>query len=128
MSRGTTARASCQAPRDTQTPIGGRAAPLIMYLVREVLHCRPGKVGALVEMFKRMGEVMRDKGYEPFRLFTDVSGEQFWTLVLESESASLTEFQSMEADVLSDERARAIMSGYHDLVQNGRREIFKVVE
>lgn len=71
---------------------------------------------------------MRDLGHEPFRLFTDVSGERFWTLVLESESASLADFQAMEAEIMSDDRAGEIMSGYHDLVQNGRREIFKVVD
>ena len=28
--------------------------------------------------------------------------------------------------VMSDQRAQAAMSGYHDLVRNGRREMYKV--
>jgi hypothetical protein len=97
-----------------------------MYKIREVLHCRPGKVGELVKRFKELGNVMRDLDHEPFRLFTDVSGEQFWTLVLETEFATLADFQAMEAEVMSDARAGAIMAGYHDFVLDGRREIFKV--
>lgn len=97
-----------------------------MYKVREVLHCRPGRVGELVQKFKALGDVMRDMDYEPFKLYTDVSGERFWTVVLESEFATLADFQAMEAEVMSDARAGSIMTGYHDLVQDGRREIFRV--
>ncbi|MGE0158491.1 MAG: hypothetical protein AB7T31_03710 [Gemmatimonadales bacterium] len=97
-----------------------------MFMVREVLNCRPGKVGELVKKFKALGEVMRAMGEEPFRLYTDVAGEPFWTLVLERDYATLDAVPALEAKVMSDERARAAMSGYHDLVKNGRREIYKV--
>ena len=55
-----------------------------MYVIREVVHCKPGKVGQMVEKFKAIAAVMRDIGYQPFRLLTDVSGEPFWTLVAET--------------------------------------------
>jgi hypothetical protein len=98
-----------------------------MYMVREVLYCRPGKIGELVERFKALGEVMKEMEYEPFRLLTDVSGERFWTLVLESEFETLDGFREMEAHVLSDTRAQSAMTGYHDLVESGRREVYTVV-
>jgi hypothetical protein len=98
----------------------------LMILVREVLSCKPGKVGELREKFASLGAVMEEMGYTPFRMLTDVSGERFWTLVLESECERLDDFREMEARVMSDDRARSIMSGYHDLVLSGRREIFKV--
>lgn len=97
-----------------------------MYMMREVLHCRPGKVGELVARFRELGTVMEELGYPPFRLYTDVSGERFWTLVLESESDSMDGFLDMESKVMADERARSAMSGYHDLVIEGRREVFRV--
>jgi hypothetical protein len=50
-------------------------------MVREVLSCQPGKVGALAKKFKALGEVMKDMDLEPFRIYTDVSGAPFWTLV-----------------------------------------------
>jgi hypothetical protein len=57
---------------------------------------------------------------------TDVTGPQFWTLVLEREYASLDEVAALEAKVMGDPAAKAAMAGYHDLVDSGRREIFKL--
>ena len=99
-----------------------------MFLIREVLHCRPGKVGELIKRFKALGKVMEDAGVEPFRLFTDVSGERFWTLVLETEVETLDAHHEMESQLMSKDEARQAMAGYHDLVENGHREIYKVVE
>jgi hypothetical protein len=97
-----------------------------MYMVREVLHCAPGKVGKLVEKFKALGALMSEMDLDPFRVYTDVSAEQFWTLVLEREYAGLDEVQELEARVMGDARAQEIMEGYHDLVRSGRREIYQV--
>ena len=96
-----------------------------MFMVREVLNCKPGKVGALAKKFKELGEVMRDLSLEPFRIYTDVAAT-FWTLVLEREYESLDEILEVEARVMSDERAGPVMSGYHELVVEGRREIYRV--
>ena len=97
-----------------------------MFMVREVMHCRPGKVRELVKKFQALGEVMKGMGVEPFRIYTDVAAEQFWTLVLESEYETLDDIQAVEAKVLGDEGGKAAMVGYHDLVVEGRREIYKV--
>lgn len=99
-----------------------------MFMVREVLNCKPGKVGELARKFKALGAVMKAMQLEPFRLYTDVAGEPFWTLVLEREYGNLDEIVAVESRVMGDERARAAMAGYHDLVLNGRREIYKVEE
>lgn len=97
-----------------------------MYLIREVLYCRPGKVGSLVQKFRDLGRVMERHEYEPFRIYTDVSGERFWTVVLESEAETMDSSRDMEANVMADEEAQEIMAGYHDLVMEGRREIYRV--
>ena len=97
-----------------------------MYLIREVLHCRPGKVRALVQKFQELGHVMERHEHEPFRIYTDVSGERFWTVVLESEAETVEAARDMEATVMADEEAQKIMEGYHDLVREGRREIYRV--
>jgi len=97
-----------------------------MYLFREVLICRPGKVRTLIDKFKALGAVMEGMGFQPFRLYTDVSGERFWTLVLESESDSLDAFREMEASVMANPEAQKAMEGYHELVLEGRREIYRV--
>ena len=51
-----------------------------MFLVREVLNCRPGNVAEMVKRFETISRVMERMDLKPFRLLTDVSGERFWTL------------------------------------------------
>jgi hypothetical protein len=46
-----------------------------MYVIREVLHCKPGKVRQMVEKFRQISAVLKDMGQEPMRLLTDVTGE-----------------------------------------------------
>jgi hypothetical protein len=99
-----------------------------MYLVREVVNCRPGKVGEMIKKFKSLSAVRKRLGIKPYRLFTDVSGEKFWTAFAETEVESLDEFFEMEKRVMADGEAREAMAGYHELVEKGRREIYKIVE
>jgi heme-degrading monooxygenase HmoA len=96
-----------------------------MYVVREVMRCKPGKVRDMVNKFKGLSGVMHKMGLKGFRVLTDVSGEQFWTVVAETEFDSLDDFVAMEEKVMANEEARKIMGGYHDLVEKGRREIYK---
>ncbi|HSM60204.1 MAG TPA: hypothetical protein VK849_05380 [Longimicrobiales bacterium] len=97
-----------------------------MYVMREVLRCRPGKVGTLLKKFEALNGVLARLGHPPFRMMTDVAGESFWTLVLESEAPTMEAFLEMEASVMSDPDARSAMEGYHELVEHGRREVFKL--
>jgi hypothetical protein len=98
-----------------------------MMLVREVMLCKPGKVRALVEKFLAMKKLMEKSG-KSLRVMTDVASERYWMLVAEMEVASLSELETMDRD-MSPEDAKAfgeIMKGYHDLVDSGRREIYKL--
>jgi hypothetical protein len=61
---------------------------------------------------------------------TDFSAERYWTIVAEMEVADLAEFEKMMTgegqkpeDVKEYEK---LMEGYHDLVDHGRREIYKI--
>lgn len=96
-----------------------------MFMVREVLSCKPGKVGELVRKFRALGDLMQTMGLAPFRLYTDVAGEPFWTLVLERDYETLDQIPEVESRVMGEASAREIMSGYHELVLSGRREIYK---
>jgi len=98
-----------------------------MYVFREVLQCKPGKVGELRKKFQALNGVLTQLGYPPFELMTDAMGENFWTLVAESKAESPDAFFAMEEKVMGEEEARQIMNGYHDLVVSGRREVFKSV-
>jgi hypothetical protein len=96
-----------------------------MYVVREIVNCKPGKVRKMVEKFKSISTVMREMGLEPFRLMTDVSGEPFWTIVAESRVERIDDFFAMEQKLMANETLGKVMADYHDLVVSGRREIYK---
>lgn len=97
-----------------------------MYMIREVLQCEPGKVRELTDKFKAINELIEGMGLEPFRLYSDYTGAPFWTLVLQHEYESLEAAQEFEKDVFGQDAAKAIMAGYHDLLIEGTREIYRV--
>ena len=97
-----------------------------MYIVREVVQCRPGKVRDMVDRFKGLSEISEKLGYRPFRIYTDVSGEEFWTVVSDTEVDQIDDFFEMTQKAFAQEETRQLMSGYHELVKTGRREIYKV--
>ena len=97
-----------------------------MYLVREILNCKPGKVRPLVEKFGVISNALVSRGHEPMVLMTDVGGERFWTLVAETRVERLDEFMEVEQELMGDPDVRGAMSGYHDLVEAGRREIYRI--
>jgi hypothetical protein len=97
-----------------------------MYVIREVLHCKPGKVRQMADKFKVISHALQDMGHEPMRLLTDVTGEPFWTIVAEARVEKIDDFFAVEQKLTADERVREAMVDYHDLVESGRREIFRV--
>ena len=98
-----------------------------MLLVREIMHCKPGKVRPLVEKFLAMNKLMEKSGMGRMRIMTDVSAERYWTIVSESEVESLDAYLAMTGMSAEDAKEfEKIMQGYHDLVDVGRREIYKI--
>jgi hypothetical protein len=97
-----------------------------MYIIREVLSCKPGKVRQLMDRFRTLSAAVQQTGRPPLRLLTDVSGEPFWTLIAEASVETVDEFFTMEQALLGDESVRNAMAGYHELVESGRREIYRV--
>ena len=97
-----------------------------MFMSREIMHCKPGKVKELVEKFKVLSEAMKGMGVPPFRIYTDLSGEQYWTVVAEQEIESIDEMNATAQKAMADPKVAAAMKGYHELVNDGRRELYKV--
>jgi hypothetical protein len=97
-----------------------------MYLIREVLNCRPGKVRQMVDKFKQISMVLEEMGHEPMRLLTDVAGEPFWTIIAEAKVEKIDDFFAIEQTLTANETLRKTMADYHDLVAGGRREIYRI--
>ena len=97
-----------------------------MYVIREVLRCKPGKVRSMVEKFRTISALVQETGHEPLRLLTDVSGEPFWTVVAEARVETIDDFFAMERTLMANEALHQAMADYHALVESGRREIYRV--
>jgi hypothetical protein len=97
-----------------------------MYVIREVLHCKPGKVRQMAEKFRAISRALQEMGHEPMRLLTDVTGEPFWTIVAEAKVEKIDDFFAVEQKLTANESVAKAMADYHDLVESGRREIFRV--
>ncbi len=95
-----------------------------MLLIRDIMYCKPGKVRPMVEKYLAMAKLGEKKGMGKMRVLTDVSGERFWTIVSEMEVPSLEAFMAMGQGSDEMKEFEAIMKGYHDLVDSGRREIY----
>jgi hypothetical protein len=104
----------------------GRERRDVMYVIREVLNCRPGRVRDMVEKFRSISMVLKDMGQEPLRVLTDAAGESFWTVVAEAKVEKIEDFFAIEQRLMANEGLRKTMADYHDLVDRGRREIYRI--
>ena len=101
-----------------------------MYLIRDIMYCKPGKVRPMVDKFKAMNKLGEKMGMPRMRIMTDFCAEQYWTVVSEMEVENLQAFEKMmEMPQGTADDAKAfeeVMKGYHDLVDRGKREIYKI--
>ena len=101
-----------------------------MLLIREVFYCKPGKVRPLVEKFAAMNKLGMKAGMPKMRIMTDFSAERYWMLVAEMEVKDMGEFERMMSGTGMSEQdgkeMEALMKGYHDFVDHGKREIYKI--
>ena len=101
-----------------------------MLLVREIMYCKPGKVRPMVEKFLAMNKLGAKVGMPTMRVMTDFAAERYWTVVAEMEVGSTDEFERMmQGGGQNKDDMKAlenIMKDYHDLVESGRREVYKI--
>jgi hypothetical protein len=110
---------------DARSPFFRISLEDVMLMIRELMYCKPGKVRPMIEMFVKMSALMERKGLGKMRVMTDVSGERYWTIVAEFEVESFDKFMAMD-NAAANKEMEPLMTGYHDLVDHGRREIYKV--
>ena len=63
----------------------------------------------MVKKFKSLNALAPKMGTKPFRIFTDVSGKPFWTVVAETEADTLDEFFAMLEKTMANEEAGRIV-------------------
>ena len=102
-----------------------------MYIIRDIMYCKPGKVRPMVEKFLGMSKLGEKMGMPRQRIMTDFCAEQYWTVVSEMEVPDLAAFEKMMTDMSNvnaedTKKFEELMKGYHDLVDHGKREIYKL--
>jgi hypothetical protein len=97
-----------------------------MLLIRDIMYCKPGKVRPMVEKFVAMAKLNEKKKMPKMRVMTDVSAERYWTVVSEMEVESMEALMAMMQNPDNAKEFDAIMKGYHDLVDHGRREVYNI--
>ena len=101
-----------------------------MYLIREIMYCKPGKVRPMVEKFLTMSKLGEKSGMPRMRVMTDFSAERYWTVVAEMEVPDLGALEKMMSAPPGStddmKQMEEIMKDYHDLVDHGKREIYKI--
>jgi hypothetical protein len=101
-----------------------------MFVIRDIMYCKPGKVRPMVEKFVAMSKLSEQLGMPRMRVMTDFCAERYWTVVSEMEVSDLQAFEQMmsqpQGSAEGMKKFDDIMSGYHDLVDHGKREIYKI--
>jgi hypothetical protein len=97
-----------------------------MFLVRDIMYCKPGQARAMVQKFLALSKLSEKMGLGPMRVMTDVSAERYWTVVAEMEIDSIEKFTEMSRTSMQHKEFQEAMKGYHDLIDQGRREIYAI--
>jgi hypothetical protein len=97
-----------------------------MFLIRDIMYCRPGKARAMVDKFVALSKISQQMGMGSMRIMTDVSAERYWTVVSEMEVESLEQYTETSRKSMEIKEVQDVMKGYHDLVDHGRREIYMI--
>jgi hypothetical protein len=97
-----------------------------MFLVRDIMYCKPGKARQMVDKFKAVAKAGEKMGMGSMRVMTDVSAERYWTVVAETEVSSLEQHTEMTRKAMEMPELQEAMKGYHDLIDQGRREIYMI--
>jgi hypothetical protein len=102
-----------------------------MFVIREIMYCKPGMVRPLVDKFKTISALSVKMGMPAMRIMTDFCAEQYWTVVSEMEVPDLNAFEQMMASMPQGstedmKKMEEAMKGYHELVDHGKREIYRL--
>ena len=95
-----------------------------MFLVRDIMYCKPGQARPMVQKFQALSKLGSQLGMGTMRIMTDVSAERYWTVVAETEVKSLEEYTETTRKSMQMKEFQDVMKGYHDLIVQGRREIY----
>ena len=81
-----------------------------MYLIRDVMYCKPGQVRPMVQKSLNMRKLGQKMGLGAMRVMTDAAGD-FWTVVMEIEAESIDKFEELVRKSAEDKEFQEVMKG-----------------
>jgi hypothetical protein len=99
----------------------------MMIVVRDIFYLHFGKSKEAVPLAKEGAALEKAGGYSVARILADVTGD-YYTLVMESEFASLSEFDNALTSLANNNAWGEWYARFIPLVNSGKREIFRIVD
>jgi len=98
------------------------------YMIREVFHCKRGKVPVILDDVKLIIEFMKGQGITAHKLYVDIA-QDMDTVFHEYEVDSLDQYFAFERGVFVNPtpETRQLIDHYNDNTVAGRREIYEVI-
>lgn len=98
-----------------------------MIVVRNTFLVQPTRMKEAVALAKEGRTLVQRLGFPVPRVYVDVAAE-FYTLVVETEFASLADFENRLPQNFASSEWQDWYARFTPLVRAGRREVFRVVE
>jgi len=97
-------------------------------MIREVFHCKRGKVPVILDDVKIIIEFMKGQGITAHKLYVDIA-QDMDTVFHEYEVDSLDQYFAFERGVFVNPtpETRQLIDHYNDNTVAGRREIYEVI-
>ena len=98
------------------------------YMIREVFHCKRGKVPVILDDLKIIIEIMKSQGITVQKLYVDIA-EHMDMVVHEYEVDSLDQYFTFERGIFVNPAPETtqLLDHYNDNTVAGRREIYEVI-
>jgi heme-degrading monooxygenase HmoA len=101
-----------------------------MIVVRDIFRVKFGHAREVTALWKQAVELLVQGGFgvRGARLLTDLAGQPYYTIVVESMYDSVAQWEQAHNAAKTNARWREVYQQIIPLTEKGRREIFSVVE
>lgn len=99
-----------------------------MVIVRNIFQIKFGQAKQATDLWRQAASILRDAGLvDDARLLTDLAGESFYTLVLETTHNSLADWERSMQGLKDNAPWREVYDKIIAVTDTGRREILSVI-
>jgi hypothetical protein len=101
-----------------------------MIVVRDIFRVKFGRSKEVTELFKQGKAIARKTGYGDggVRLLTDLAGEPYYTLIMETTFASVAAWEQASLVVRGSGEWKSWYQKVVPLIDGGERKLYSVVE